>query len=155
MSQVKAIPEGMHTVTPHIVCKGAAEAMAFYQKAFGAELGEKAMTPDGKRLLHGQIRIGDSHVMLADEFPEHGALSPASLGGTPVTIHLYVEDADAFVNRAAEAGAKVIQPVQDAFWGDRYGQVEDPYGHRWSVATHTRDVSPQEMAEAACKMFSA
>ncbi|HEX9453020.1 MAG TPA: VOC family protein [Candidatus Binatia bacterium] len=152
-AQVKPIPEGMHSVTPHLVCAGAAEAIDFYKKAFNAvELG-RMDGPQGK-LLHGAIRIGDSMVMLADEFPDWGSLGPKSLKGSPVTIHLYVEDVDAFTARAVAAGAKVTMPIQDMFWGDRYGKLEDPFGHQWSVSTHVRDVSPEEMQQAAQKACS-
>lgn len=144
---VKSIPDGMHSVTPHLVCDGAAAAIEFYKKAFGAtEVGRMA-GPDG-RLMHAQITIGDSAVMLVDENPQFGMRGPRSLNGTPVTIHLYVADADAFVERAVAAGAKVIMPLADMFWGDRYGVLEDPCGHHWSVATHQRDVSPEEMSQA-------
>ena len=152
-TEVKPIPDGMHTVTPHLVCAGAADAIAFYKKAFNAvEVGRMA-GPQGK-LLHGAVRIGDSMVMLADEFPDWGSFGPKSLKGSPVTIHLYVEDVDSFVARAADAGAKVTMPVQDMFWGDRYGKLEDPFGHHWSVSTHVRDVSPEEMQQAAQKACS-
>ena len=145
------IPQGMHSVTPHLVCAGAAKALDFYSKAFGAtELG-RLPGPDG-RLMHAAMKIGDSTVMLVDEMPEWGSLGPKALKGTPVTIHLYVEDADAFVERAAKAGAKVTMPVAEQFWGDRYGKVEDPFGHHWSVATHVRDVSPEEMKKAMQQM---
>lgn len=148
--QVKPIPDGMHTVMPHLICAGAANAIEFYKKAFNAvEMGRMA-GPQGK-LLHGLIRIGDSKVMLVDEFPDWGSLGPKSLKGSPVTIHLYVEDVDAFVARAAGAGAKITMPLQDMFWGDRYCKLEDPFGHQWSVATHVRDVSPEEMQQAAQK----
>ncbi len=148
MSQVKPIPEGMHTVTPHLVCAGAEDAIAFYTNAFDAvELG-RMPGPQGK-LLHAAIRIGDSTVMLVDEYPEWNALGPKSLKGTPVTIHLYVDDVDAVVARAVDAGAKITMPVEDMFWGDRYGKLEDPFGHYWSVATHVRDLSKEEMQEAA------
>ena len=144
---VKSIPDGMHSVTPHLVCDGAAAAIEFYKKAFGAtEVGRMA-GPDG-RLMHAQITIGDSAVMLVDENPQFGMRGPRSLNGTPVTIHLYVADADAFVERAVAAGAKVIMPLADMFWGDRYGVLEDPCGHHWSVATHQRDVSREEMSQA-------
>ena len=145
--QVKPIPDGMHSVTPHLVCDGAGAAIDFYKKAFGAtEIGRMA-GPDG-RLMHGHITIGDSAVMLVDENPQFGMLGPRSLEGTPVTVHLYVEDADAFIERAVAAGAKVLMPLADMFWGDRYGVLEDPWGHHWSVATHKRDVSPDEMSQA-------
>ena len=145
------IPQGMHSVTPHLVCAGAAKAIEFYKQAFGAEEGARLPGPDG-RLVHASVKIGDSQVMLVDEMPEWGALGPKSLKGTPVTIHLYVEDVDAFVERAVKAGAKVTMPVADQFWGDRYGKLEDPFGHHWSVATHVRDVSMEEMQDAMRQM---
>lgn len=150
MPKVKPIPEGMHTVTPHLVCAGAADAIEFYKRAFGAVQAARLPGPQGK-LMHAMIRIGDSAVMLVDEFPEMGALSPQSLKGSPVTIHLYVEDVDATVARAVKAGAKVTMPVADQFWGDRYGQLVDPFGHRWSVGTHIRDVSMEEAQQAMQK----
>jgi uncharacterized glyoxalase superfamily protein PhnB len=141
------IPQGMHSVTPHLICAGAAKAIEFYKQAFGAT--EQARLPgaDG-RLMHASVKIGDSQVMLADEMPEWGSLGPKSLKGSPVTIHLYVDDVDAFVERAVKAGAKVTMPVADQFWGDRYGKLEDPFGHHWSVATHVRDVSMEEAQKA-------
>ena len=152
-AQVKPIPDGMHTVTPHLICAGAADAIEFYKKAFNAvEIGRMA-SPQGK-LLHGLIRIGDSKVMLVDEFPDWGSFGPKSLKGSPVTLHLYVEDVDAFVAHAAAAGAKITMPLQDMFWGDRYCKLEDPFGHQWSIATHVRDVSPDEMRQAAQKARS-
>ncbi len=153
-AEVKPIPKGMSTVTPHLVCKGAADAIEFYKKAFGAvEIG-RFPTPDGKKLLHAMISIGDSMIMLADESPECGALGPSSLKGSPVTFYLYVKDVDAFVDRAVKAGAKVTMPVADMFWGDRYCRLDDPFGHHWEVATHICDVSPEEMERAAREMFS-
>jgi PhnB protein len=151
MSQVKAIPDGMHTVTPHLICDGAAAAIEFYKKAFGAVENVRLPMPGGK-LMHASIRIGDSTVMLVDEMPEWGSFGPKALKGASVVIHLYVEDADAVVKRAVDAGAKIKLEVQDMFWGDRYGQVEDPFGHLWSVGTHVRDVSPDEMRQAMEKM---
>lgn len=147
------IPEGMHTVTPHLICENAAAAIDFYQRAFGAQELSRLAGPNG-RIMHASIRIGDSVIMLNDEFPDWGALGPNALNGTPVTIHLYVEDADALFNRATQAGAKVKLPLTDMFWGDRYGQLEDPCGHRWSIATHVRDVTPEEMRAACEKMAS-
>jgi uncharacterized glyoxalase superfamily protein PhnB len=154
MSQVKPIPEGMHTITPHIVCNGASEAIEFYKKAFGALEIARMHVPSGDKILHAMINIGDSMVMIVDEFPEWGTSGPLSLKGSPVTLHIYVDDVDAFVDRATKAGAKVTMPVEDTFWGDRYGKLEDPFGHKWSVATHIRDVSPEEMEKAAKEMFS-
>ncbi|HCE08014.1 MAG TPA: glyoxalase [Oxalobacteraceae bacterium] len=151
MPQVKPVPEGMHTVTPHLVCADAAAAIDFYKKAFDAVEVARLPGPNGK-LMHGAIRIGDSSIMLMDEMTEMGAFGPKSLKGSPVTIHLYVEDADAIFERAIAAGATVRMPIADMFWGDRYGVLEDPFGHHWSIATHTREVSPQEMQEAMKKM---
>jgi uncharacterized glyoxalase superfamily protein PhnB len=151
MMKVKPIPDGMHSVTPHLVCAGAADAIEFYKKAFGAvDLG-RLPGPKG-RLMHAAIRIGDSTVMLVDEMPEWGAFGPKSLKGSPVTIHLYVQDVDASVARAVAAGAKITMPLDDMFWGDRYCKVEDPFGHHWSIATHVREVSPEEMQQAMQKM---
>jgi uncharacterized glyoxalase superfamily protein PhnB len=151
MPKVKAVPDDMHTVTPHLVCAGAAEAIEFYKRAFGAVEIARLPGPQGK-LMHAMIRIGDSVVMLVDEFPEMGGLSPKSLKGSPVTIHLYVDNVDATVERAVKAGAKITMPVADMFWGDRYGQLVDPFGHHWSVGTHIRDVSTEEMQQAMQKM---
>jgi uncharacterized glyoxalase superfamily protein PhnB len=151
MSKVKPVPEGMRSVTPHLVCAGAADAIEFYKKAFGAVELARLPGPQGE-LMHAMIRIGDSAVMLVDESPQMGMLGPKALKGTPVTIHLYVDDADAFVARAVKAGAKLTMPVDDMFWGDRYGKLEDPFGHHWSVATHVRDVSMEEMQQAMKKM---
>jgi PhnB protein len=151
MPNIKPIPEGFHTVTPHLVCAGAADAMDFYKKAFGAVEIARLPGPDGK-LMHGHLRIGDSAVMLADEMPSCSSFGPGTLKGTPVTIHLYVNDADAFFTRATNAGAKAVMPVSDMFWGDRYGVLQDPFGHQWAVATHVRDVGHEEMGEAMAKM---
>jgi uncharacterized glyoxalase superfamily protein PhnB len=150
-SPVEPIPDGMRTVTPHLVCAGAADAIEFYKKAFGAVETGRIPGPNGK-LMHAAIRIGDSVVMLNDEFPDFGSVGPKTLKGTPVVIHLYVEDADAFAARAAAAGATITMPIADMFWGDRYGQIEDPFGHRWSIGTHVRDVAPDEMRSAMQKM---
>jgi uncharacterized glyoxalase superfamily protein PhnB len=141
----------MHSVTPHLVCAGAAKAIEFYKQAFGAVEQARLPGPDG-RLMHASVKIGDSQLMLADEMPEWGSLGPRSLKGSPVTIHLYVDDVDAVVARAVSAGAKVTMPVADQFWGDRYGKLEDPFGHHWSVATHVRDVSMEEAQKAMREM---
>ncbi len=145
--KVNPIPPGMRSVTPHLVCDGASAAIDFYKKAFGATEVARMAGPDG-RLMHGQIMIGDSAVMLVDENRQFGMLGPKTLKGTPVTLHLYVDDVDAFFAHAVAAGAKVTMPPADMFWGDRYGVVEDPFGHHWSIATHKRDVSPDEMRQA-------
>ena len=147
MSKVKAIPDGMHSLTPHLVFRDAAAAIDFYGRAFGAIELFRLPMPNG-RLMHACVRIGDSQLFLVDEMPEHGALGPQALKGSPVTIHLQVEDADAVFARAVQAGATVGMPLADMFWGDRYGQVVDPFGHRWSVATHMREVSREEMVAA-------
>lgn len=151
--QQKQRPEAnvMHSVTPHLVCRGAADAIEFYKRAFNATETIRLPGADGK-LLHAAVRIGDSTVMLADEMPNCGALGPKSLGGTTVTIHVQVDDVDATFARAIAAGAKVTMPVADMFWGDRYGVLQDPFGHAWSVATHIRDVSPEELQQAVREM---
>lgn len=146
-SGVRPIPEGMHTVTPHLICAGAAQALEFYKKAFGAVELSRMLGSDGK-IMHASMRIGDSIIMLNDEMPDWGTFGPKHLKGSPVTIHLYVEDADASFAQAVSAGAKVTMPLDDMFWGDRYGKLEDPFGHQWSVGTHMRDVSPEEMQKA-------
>jgi PhnB protein len=143
---VNPIPGGMHTLTPHLVCDNAAKAIEFYKKAFGAEEGGRLPGEDGK-IMHAMMRIGDSAFMLADEFPDWGSLGPNALKGTPVTLHLYVKDVDAAFARALDAGAVVKMPLADMFWGDRYGIVTDPCGHHWSLATHIKDVSPEEMQQ--------
>jgi uncharacterized glyoxalase superfamily protein PhnB len=150
---VKPIPDGMHALTPYLICANAADAIAFYTKAFNAVEQIRLPGPGGK-VMHATLKIGDSMLMLTDEWPEHHSFGPNSLKGTPVTIHHYVEDVDASFKQAVEAGATVVLPVTDMFWGDRYGQIEDPFGHRWSVATHTRDVTPEQMQEAMAKMGS-
>jgi PhnB protein len=141
---VKPIPEGYHTVTPYLIVKDAAGAIDFYKKALGATEIMRFAGPNGK-VGHAEVKIGDSRVMLADEFPEMGAVSPQSIGGTPVGLCLYVKDVDALSKQAIAAGAKVVRPVQDQFYGDRSGTFEDPYGHKWTIATHKEDVSPEEM----------
>ncbi len=149
---VRAIPQGFHSITPHLVVRGGAAAIEFYKKAFGAAEISRHPGPGGK-LMHAMLKIGDSNLMLADEFPEHGCTSPQALGGSPVTISLYVEDVDAVFKQAVAAGAQVRMPPMDMFWGDRYGQVIDPFGHWWSIATHKEDVSPEEMARRAAAAF--
>jgi uncharacterized glyoxalase superfamily protein PhnB len=156
MSKVQAVPPGFHTLTPHLVVRDADRAIEFYQKAFGAELlGDVARMPDGK-VMHAMLRIGDSFLMLNDEMPEFGSLSPLSAGGSPVTIHIYTENVDSDFARATAAGAQVKMPLMDQFWGDRYGTVTDPFGHRWSLASHIKDLSQEEMErgmkEAIAKM---
>jgi PhnB protein len=150
---VKPIPDGYHTVTPYLYIRGAARALDFYKKAFGAVELMRMATPQGK-VGHAEIKIGDSHLMLADEHPEMGARGPESLGGASAGLCLYVEDADARFHQAVAAGAKVVRPLKDQFYGDRSGTVADPFGHVWTIATHKEDVPPEEMrkrAEAAMK----
>jgi PhnB protein len=149
----KPIPDGYHSVTPYLICKGAAQALDWYKKAFGAEELVRMPGPGGV-LMHAEMRIGDSVVMMADEFPEMGAKSPASLGGSPVGMCIYTSDCDAVFNRAVAAGAKVERAVQDQFYGDRSGTLLDPYGHKWTIATHTEDLTPEEMGERM-KQFTA
>ncbi len=154
MAQVKPIPVGMHSITAHLTVKGAAAAIEFYKKAFGAvELARMPM-PDGK-LGHAHLKIGDSHLLLNDEpnFPG-SCKSPQTLGGNSVALQLYVEDVDAVFNRAVAAGAQAFMPPADMFWGDRYGQLNDPFGQRWSIATHKEDVPPEEMQKRAEAMFA-
>ena len=147
----QAIPPGMTAVTPHLVCRNAAAAIEFYKQAFGAVDCARLPAPDG-RLMHALITIGGAAVMLVDEFPEQGCQGPQALGGSAVTLHLYVADVDATVAQAVAAGATVTMPVADMFWGDRYGQVRDPNGHVWALATHVRDVSYDELLAAGAAM---
>ena len=149
-----AVPPGYHTVTPHLIVRGAAQAIDFYKRAFGTQELDRSPGPDGKRLMHAAIMIGDSRLMLVDEYLEYGSKSPQALGGSPVTIHLYVEDVDAVFDRAVKAGCNVEMPLMDAFWGDRYGQVADPFGHKWSLATHKEDLTQEEMAKRAEAFFA-
>jgi PhnB protein len=151
---VKPIPAGHHTVTPYMAVKDGVKALEFYKKAFGATEVMKLIMPDG-RLGHAEIRIGDSLIMLADEFPEYGGKSPQTLGGSPVNIHLYVEDVDSFFQKAVAAGAREAKPIMDQFYGDRSGQLQDPFGHLWWIATHKEDVSPEEMQKRVDTMFGA
>ncbi|HEY7608776.1 MAG TPA: VOC family protein [Alphaproteobacteria bacterium] len=150
----KGIPEGFGTVTAHLVIEGAADAMDFYKRAFGAEeLGRMPM-PDDQRLMHGLMKLGDTMLMLVDAFEEYGAKGPKALGGSPVTLHVYVPDADAAFQQALDAGCTVAMPLADMFWGDRYGKVRDPFGHEWSIATKIRDMTPEEMEEAQKAAFA-
>jgi uncharacterized glyoxalase superfamily protein PhnB len=144
-------PEYVNTLSAYLVIDGAAQAIEFYKKALNAVEIMRMPGPNGK-IMHASLRIGDSALMLTDEWPDYGARGPKALGGTPVTIHLYVEDADAVMRQAEAAGATIKLPVHDAFWGDRYGQFIDPYGHHWSVATHKMDLSPEEIGEAMKNM---
>lgn len=151
----QAIPDGMDALIPHLVCDPCAKAIEFYKKALGAEELARMPSPDG-RIMHAMIKIGKSFVFLVDDFPDHcggKSESPKALGGSPVTLHLYVENCDAAIKRAADAGATVIMPAADMFWGDRYGVVTDPFGHKWSFATHKKDLTPAEMQAGMKEAF--
>jgi PhnB protein len=145
--KIEAKPAAFHTLTPHLTVRNAAQAIEFYQKALGAEVVRVFHLPDGK-VMHATLRVGDSMLMLNDEFPEFGALSPLAHGGTGVTIHIYTENVDEAFGRAVSAGAQVKMPLMDQFWGDRYGLVTDPFGHSWSLASHIKDMSSEEMERA-------
>ncbi len=144
---VQAIPKGYHTLTPYMTVRDAARAIEFYKQAFGAEEKGVMKGPDGK-VMHAELRIGDSLFMLADEYPEFGSLSPQSTGGSGMGLHIYVEDVDSSFDRAIKAGGKVEMPVSDMFWGDRYGKLVDPFGHKWSIATHKQDLSAEDIEQA-------
>jgi PhnB protein len=153
MANVQPIPDGYPQVTPYLAVDGAADAIDFYTKVFGARERMRMPAPDGK-IGHAELEVGDSLIMLADEFPDMGHLGPKAVGGTPVTINIYVEDVDAAFQRALERGATEVRPVENQFYGDRTGQLEDPFGHRWSVATHVEDVPPDEMEKRAAEAMS-
>jgi PhnB protein len=150
MADVKPIPDEYPQVTPYLCVDGADAAIEFYGEVLGATERARLAGPDGK-VAHAELQLGDSLIMLADEYPELGIRSPKALGGSPVTISVYVEDVDAAFGRALKAGAKALRPVEDQFYGDRIGQFEDPFGHRWSVATRIEDVTPEEMARRAAE----
>lgn len=153
--QVRAIPDGYHTITPHLIVRGGAHAIEFYQRAFGAEELRRYPGPDGQSVMYALLKIGDSYIQLSDEFPQSpcSMRAPQSLNATTTTIHLYVTDADAVFGRAVGAGAKSSMPLMDTFWGDRYGQLTDPFGHVWSVATHKEDLTLEEIEKRAAAMF--
>ena len=151
-AKVNYIPAGYHTVTPYLIVNGVARAIDFYKQAFGATEVVRIAGPGGK-IGHAEIKIGDSRIMLADEFPEMDARGPQTIGGTPVGLMLYFEDADAVTARAISAGAKVLRPVQDQFYGDRSGTIADPFGHKWTIATHKEDLAPEEIQERFASMF--
>jgi PhnB protein len=152
-SEVKAIPDGYQGATPYLSIRGAASAIDFYKDAFGATEEMRMGDPNGK-IGHAEIKIGEARIMLADECPEMGFRSPQEYGGSPVTIHLYVNDVDKMVSHAIAAGAKVLKPVEDQFYGDRAGKLEDPFGHVWYIATHKEDVPPEELKRRAAALFS-
>ena len=154
MATAPPVPERFHTITPHLVVRNATDAVEFYKKAFGAEEIARMPRPDGKGVMHCELKIGDSLIMLCDEMPQMERwLSPQSLNGTTVAVHLYVNEVDAVFDKAVRAGATVSMPVMDAFWGDRYGKVTDPFGHEWSIATHMKDLTPEEMQKGAEEFF--
>jgi uncharacterized glyoxalase superfamily protein PhnB len=150
---VKPIPEGYHTLTPFLTVRNAVKAIEFYKQAFGAQERGVAKDPTGK-VMHAEVKIGDSIIMLSDEFPEFGSLSPESGGSPSMGLHIYIENVDQAFDRAVNAGAKVEMPVMDQFWGDRYGRLKDPFGHKWSIATHTKDMSADEMKHAMDEAMS-
>lgn len=150
--KVSALPKGYNNVTSYLIVNGAARAIEFYKKVFGAKEMLRMQQPDGK-IMHAELKIGDSKIMLADECPDMGAHSPDACGGTPVIIHLYVNNVDATIEKAVAAGAKLMRPIEDMFYGDRSGAIEDPYGHKWSVATHVEDVTPAETRKRAAALF--
>jgi PhnB protein len=152
--KTKPIPDGYHTLTPYLAVRGAAEAIEFYKHAFGARERLRMPGPDGKSIGHAEIVIGDSIIMLSDEVPQFGNRSPQTLNGTPVTFALYVEDADASYKRAVDAGAKVLRPIADQFYGDRAGTVIDPYGYQWSLMTHKEDVAPEELNKRLKELYA-
>ncbi|MGB5090843.1 MAG: VOC family protein [Nitrososphaeraceae archaeon] len=153
MNEVKKIPEGYHSITPALIVKNGDAAIEFYKKGFGAEERSRMKSPDG-RVAHAELKLGDSVFMLSDEYPEMKCHSPNSIGGSPVSMYVYVEDVDSLFDKAVSAGAKVLDPVKDQFWGDRHGRLEDPFGHLWSIATHKKDLSEEEMKSAAEAAFS-
>jgi len=156
MSKVSHIPQGHNTVTPYLIIKGAAQAIEYYKNVFGATEVMRMEQPGGK-IAHAELKIGDSHIMLADENPSMGLghTSAVTIGSSPVSLYVYLPDVDKIVERAVSAGAKILKPVQDQFYGDRSGFIQDPFGHLWGVATHVEDVSPAEMAERAKKVMQA
>ncbi|MEX0675620.1 MAG: VOC family protein [Pirellulales bacterium] len=154
MAKVKPVPDGYHTVTPYLIIKGAAAALDFYKKAFSATEKMRMADPKTNQIGHAEITIGDSTIMLADEHPDMGYRSPKSLGGTPVSIMLYVEDVDAVAKQALAAGAKEMRPVQDQFYGDRSGTFEDPFGHVWTISTHKEDLTLEEMDNRKAAAFA-
>ena len=146
---VSPVPEDFHTLTPHLTVRGVERAVDFYRRAFGAEELYRNLLPDGETVVHAELLVGDSRFFVRDEFPDRGVLSPLSLGGSPITLHLYVRNATAAFERAVRAGAEVLMPLIDTFWGDRYGMVRDPFGHTWSIASRIEDLSPAEIQERA------
>ena len=154
MNDVKKIPDGYHSITPMLIVKDGLKAIEYYKKVFGAIDKGTMMMPDNKSVAHAELLIGDSKIMLSDEFPEMKSLSPTTIGGSPVSLYLYVEDVDKTFNLAVTEGGKSLFPVQDRFYGDRHGSIQDPFGHIWSIATHIKDLTKEEMKKAAEEAFS-
>jgi PhnB protein len=150
---VRPIPEGYHSITPYLVISGAAKAIDWYKQAFGAQQTLRMEDPTTGKIGHAELKIGDSYIMLADEYPDMGYRSPKTLGGAGISLLLYVKDVDGTVKQAVDAGAKLERPLQDQFYGDRTGTIQDPFGHVWTIATHIEDVSPEEMLERSKKAF--
>ena len=154
MNEVKKIPDGYHSITPMLIVKDGLKAIEYYKKVFGAIDKGTMMMPGNKSVAHAELLIGDSKIMLSDEFPEMKSLSPTTIGGSPVSLYLYVEDVDKTFNLAVAEGGKSLFPVQDRFYGDRHGSIQDPFGHIWSIATHIKDLTEEEMKKAAEEAFS-
>jgi PhnB protein len=151
MSPVKAIPSGFHTITPSLTCKDAASAIDLYKKIFGAQELMRMKTPDGSKITHAELKIGDSIIFVNDELGPQTASAP---GGSRVSLFLYVEEADTIFNRAVEAGSKIAMALENQFWGDRFGSITDPYGHSWGIATHVEDLTPEEIGRRAAAFFA-
>ncbi len=154
MNEVKKIPDGYHSITPMLIVKDGLKAIEYYKKVFGAIDKGTMMMPDNKSVAHAELMIGDSKIMLSNEFPEMKSLSPTSIGGSPVSLYLYVDDAYKTFNLAVAEGGKSLFPVKDQFYGDRHGSIQDPFGHIWSIATHIKDLTKEEMKKAAEEAFS-
>ena len=154
MNNVKKIPKGYHTITPSLIVKDGLKAIEYYKKVFGAIDKGTMMMPNNKAVAHAELQIGDSKIMLTDEFPEMKCMSPPSIGGSPASLYLYVEDVDKTFNLALAEGGKSLDPVQDQFWGDRHGRIQDPFGHIWSISTHIKDLTEDETKKAALEAFS-
>lgn len=154
MTGSRIVPAGYNSVTPHMIIRDVQKALAYYQSAFGAETEEVHYMPDGKTVMHAKMRIGDSRVLMAEENPQYGCLSPLSLGNSPIGLHVYVKDVDATFNQAIAAGAKSAMPPADMFWGDRYCKVIDPFGHHWSIATRLKDMTEEEITKAGQEFFA-
>ena len=153
MNEIEKIPKDYHSITPVLIVKNGDKAIEFYKNGFGVEERCSMKSPDG-RVAHAELKLGDSVFMLSDEYPEMKCHSPKTIGGSPVSMYVYVDDVDSVFNKAISAGAKVLDPIKDQFWGDRHGRLEDPFGHLWSIATHKKDLSEEEMKKAAEAAFS-